>query len=112
MALCYYYDNFCFSTVPLSEHPYAVVEKVVELFYYGEIGVTTQLKPKVLKALAALQVEVSVDLPIARAVAKQRSSINDIQIESVQKNGMDFVCGVYSSRLFPSIQCIFLSIYS
>lgn len=48
--------------VPLADFPQSVLEKVVELFYYGEVRVLTAFKGKVYKALAFLEV-VDIKLP-------------------------------------------------
>lgn len=44
--------------MPLIDFPYEVLEKVVELFYYGEIRVLNSLKGKVYKALKFLDVDI------------------------------------------------------
>lgn len=74
------------------DFPFCVLEKVVELFYHGEIRVITAIKGKVYKALAFLEVDVP-DIPPPRQPTKSKSSplLDDEQIDLDPKNGIHFI---------------------
>lgn len=62
--------------MPFLDIPFAVLEKVVELFYYGEVRVLTVLKVKLFKALDLLQVD-DVDRPAPSAPSAPKKSTDD-----------------------------------
>lgn len=96
-----------FLLVPLIDFPLAVLEKVVELFYYGEIRVPTSLKVKVYKALKFLEVD-DVPIEVPRAIAKPAkplsSDVNQMETFTltgglmVPTNGMNSIRAFFSSR--------------
>lgn len=64
-----------------------MLEKVVNLFYYGEIRVLTSLKAKVYKALTFLEVDVPFEAPRPKPI-KADFLVVDGQINSDPNHGM------------------------
>lgn len=89
-----------FLLVPLIDFPYAVLEKVVELFYYGEIRVLNSLKVKVYKALQFLEVDVPMEVPRAKPSQLKMPNLSmiDGKINLDPKNGMNSVRALFFSR--------------
>lgn len=73
-------------TVPLTAFPIIALEKVVELFYCGEIRLITPHKTQVMKALAFLEVS-SLALPQVkpRETVKKDSDSKEIALLKISK---------------------------
>lgn len=80
--------------VPLIDIPYAVLEKVVELFYCGEIRVLASLKAKVYKALTFLEVDIPIEPPRKKPLQIPDFSMVDGQLNLNSKSGMN--CSAFS----------------
>lgn len=99
--------------VPLNDMSFAVLEKVVELFYYGEIRVMTSIKGKLFKALNFLKVDgLNVPAPLSSILPVPHSfdeSINLIAQNGVIPNGKESSSSDCSCHIHSNSVSIFVS---